>query len=140
MRGMLVPTFVFFIIFAHHWPEIEQYMKSKAGIVFKPALVIFMLLCIIGTVKEFSGRSRAAVSGSQMLRRSLRLPVADFFNAPIYETATDTDVTIIDFETANPGGREHLYDFEKFIDNLELNNMTNWEKELIREPYMDLDK
>ena len=138
MRGMLVPTLVFFFVFAQHWPQIEQSMKALIGKVFKPALIILFLLSCIGTFKEFSGLSKNAVFNSQLLRGYLGLPIPEYLTAPVYAVATNREVDAVEFDYASDQlRRHHIYDFEKFISNLEFDKMENWERELLRRPYAD---
>ncbi len=136
MRGMIVPTFVFFFIFAQHWLKIEQYLKSVSGNLFRPVFVFIALLCIIGTFKEFSGLTKNAVFNSYLLRGYLGLPVPDYLKSPVYQIAIRTDIDSVEFDYASKAlRRHHVYEFEKFIKNLEFTEMENWEKELLRRPY-----
>jgi hypothetical protein len=134
MRGMFIPTFVFFFIFAQHWLRIKQFIKSIAHNIFVPAFSCLILLCIAGTLKETAGRTKDAIFHSQMLRKKLGMSVYSPLTVRLYETARDQDIESIDMEKATVVGRQFIYDFEKFIQNLELTKMTKWERELLRRP------
>jgi hypothetical protein len=134
MRGMFIPTFVFFFIFAQHWLRIKQFIKSIAHNMFVPAFSFLILLCIVGILKESAGRTKDAIFHSQMLRKKLGMSAYSPLTVRLYETASDQDIESIDMEKATVVGRQFIYDFEKFIQNLELTQMTKWERELLRRP------
>lgn len=128
MRGMFIPTFVFFFVFAQQYKNI---LKKK----FKMTCVALILLSIIGTVKEFAGRTHEGIKNAAIFSENFIFSENNTIRPSIYQIATNKKIKKIKFEDANSVGRRNIYNFEKFIINLQINKMERWEKELLRKPY-----
>lgn len=135
MRGMLIPSFIFFFVFAQHWVSIKSYFRSILFFCWKPALCGIVLIGSIGTFKETAGRCKAAAKRSQCISRTLGMEEKDYFNAPVYRIAHNRHIQTISFKDTQILGQRDRYEFEKFITGLELENMARWERELLRKPY-----
>jgi len=130
MRGMLVPSFVFFFIFARNSQEIFNKLKKNIGEkYYAPLIFLLVTLYSIGTFKEFLGRFASSIGATNILHFQL-----DPFPS-IYQTAHDQMISSIDFAKIRNIPRKNIYDLEKSIDGLILEDMLNWEKELIRKPW-----
>jgi hypothetical protein len=128
MRGMLVPSFVFFFIAARHSQVIIEPLSRTLGKYFSLSILALIIFLSIGTVEESIGRLDWSLKMTNILR-----PIPS--PAPsIYQTAIDKTISTIDFDDIKNVPRTNIYDFEKPIVGLGLEKMQNFEKELIRKP------
>lgn len=135
MRGMLLPTAVFFFLFAAHWPE----LRAMIGQRYTPALILLAALFTVGTLMESAGRLKVGIARSQLLGSAFGITprkktVLQALKFPVYATATRKDLTVIPYEDLQYAIRRNRYDYEKFIDHIRLDRMFGYEKDLIRKP------
>ena len=134
MRGMLLPQFVFYAVFAARAPQIVRRLRRPGRVLAAGALAVVVVLGLCGTLKEFAGRLRCAAVLTAWNYTATGRPPPPRLRYPVYEIARRRDVGRIDFAAAVVLGRRNIYDFEKFIQGLSLDSMVEWEKELIRRP------
>lgn len=131
MRGMIIPTFIFFFIAANHSNRILRIAGDTLGVYLRPVSVILLFIFSIGTFKESAGRfqSSLAVSGSPY---QVAAPSPN-----IYKVATDRTVSSLNFSDIQNVPRHNIYDYEKPIVGLRLSDLENYELELMRQPWDD---
>ena len=136
MRGMLLPTAVFFFLFAAHWPELRDMIGRR----YTPALILLAVLFTAGTLMESAGRLKIGIERSNLLGNTFGIiphnkTIQQALRLPVYATATQKDLTVIPYEDLEYAIRRNRYDYEKFIDHIRLDKMFGYEKDLIRKPF-----
>ena len=142
MRGMLLPTFVIFLLSAKtmgrlYTQKVQVYAFMKRRI-FVTAVIV---LTSIGTVKESAGKIYLALHNMRAYYAWVYqedIPDYDIYLPPKF------DEQIAQFIQQAPLApltkdklllrNKHKYDLERRITNLTLKDMERWEKELIRLP------
>ncbi len=131
MRGMLVPTVVFYFLFVKHAVDLSWFNK-----IFRMKWLVFLLVVIfsVGTIKETAARTETSWAYWGFISKRILHVVPSHLQQNTYSIARDKNIKQIDFQNTNSVPRRSIYDYEKFIKNLELENMRPFEKELIRKP------
>lgn len=138
MRGMFLPSFVFFILFSKHYAIAFIWSKeNKLFKYFSPRPIIWILACIlsIGTLKEFTTQLLYALENTRVVYTLMGKQPPSRLTTMVYQLARDSTQNTI----AIPHGQdfdinEWKYNLEHLFDHEEITNMAFWEKELIRMP------
>jgi hypothetical protein len=130
---MILPSFVFFTVFVRHWSFFRNsYLESSWK---KMALIVALILFNAGTVRQCLTLSIWSLRRSRIVYRYFEgIPPRDLL-LPIYECAVAPEVKTIDYRMYPGVRRNNLYNFEKFVTGLPLDEMIYWEQELLRKPY-----
>ena len=132
MRGMLLPSFIFLVVFAYHWPDLLKRWQLRTGRPGAALVYAVVLLSSIGTLKESAARGMEAAGKMALSYRMLGGKPPAVLTLPVYEVAVSSDIEKFDANRFPPQFRFHFYEFEKFVEGLELEDMLVWEKELLR--------
>jgi hypothetical protein len=62
----------------------------------------------------------------------LGIPVPAEVDVPVYDVAVNKNISAMELQETEVLPKRYKYEFEKYINGLELEKMSNWEKELIR--------
>lgn len=145
MRGMFMPTFVFFFLFAKYCAAIVERLQRAfvPSWAIKAVTTIVVILTLIGTLKTF-----ASLSDSSMRRMLITYQIPSmvriFGSAPPQELQGRYEDIVgnpnIVAVVPDPADRytDYKYNMEKFIDTLSIDEMFDWEKELVRAPRQGL--
>jgi hypothetical protein len=142
MRGMLLPTWVLFALFAKHWSLFCKQKSHVCGFMHRKTVVAALIvLTMLGTLKESAGKVYLAIHDMRLYYTFL---YEDTF--PEYENYLPPrlDKRISQFvhnSSSNPINKNDLllsgkykYNLERMIKDLDLEEMGMWEKELLRFP------
>jgi hypothetical protein len=134
MRGMLLPTFAFFALFARHADD-----ARIAGVpVLRRTLLTVALLGALGTVREWvtltvAGLYRSTLSWTLRHRTDLPYGLARLKAMDSRAVARDPRIVAIPWTRVSDLGFD-MYSFEKLVDGKPLDRMERGELELLREP------
>lgn len=134
MRGMLLPTFAFFALFARHAGDAR--IAAAPGL--RRTLLTIALLGALGTVREWvtltvAGLYRSTLSWTLRHRTDLPYGLARLKAMNSRAIARDPRIVSIPWTEVSDLGFD-MYSFEKFVDGKPLERMERGELELLREP------
>jgi len=134
MRGMLLPTFAFFALFARHAGDAR--IAAAPGL--RRALLTIALLGALGTVREWAtltvaGLYRSTLSWTLRHRTDLTYGLARLKAMNSRAIARDPRIVSIPWTEVSDLGYD-MYSFEKLVDGKPLERMERGELELLREP------
>jgi hypothetical protein len=147
MRGMFLPSFVFFFLFAKYYvvifEQLAHFMSTlhlaRLWPLTRYAIIVALLVTTIGVVKASYVLFNDGMRGTLL---SYQIP----FLAAIYGSTPPArmrgnyrDIVwneeIVSVQPAKAERRrEYKYNMEKFIDTLSIEEMAGWEQELVRLP------
>lgn len=138
MRGMMLPTFVFFALFARHADPLLRPAPAGAMRALRTTLATIAVLGALGTAKEWATLTFAGLYRSTLfwdLRHRTDLPpgLARLRQLNARAIARDRRITRVPYaEVANLG--YDMYSLEKLVDRKPLVQMERGEVELLRYP------
>jgi hypothetical protein len=143
MRGMFLPTFIFFFLFAKYVPNLpvmERFLRNSRAV----ALVtVTLVLFSIGTVLEIGWCAKMSYGLMSVMDNRLGVGLPEYIIRRDYRTIA-RDPSIKRYERSPddclparilsmPHSRCAHFNAEKFMD-MPIDNMDNWEKEFLRLP------
>jgi hypothetical protein len=135
MRGMLLPSLVFFYLFAKYFrfiPLLQWHRQWKS-----PLARIFIVLAVVftslGAVKTIGATLRSAAKNNKLVYELLDWDLPERLQIEYRGLARDSlqqlyQPTEVDRLT------KYKYNVEKMIDSLAISEMADWEKEILRLP------
>jgi hypothetical protein len=133
MRGMFLPSFVFFFLFAKYVPAILDRVGFHRKMVYAGVVLLVGGMGIVGTTKEFLCKLQVAKQNSRIFYLWKHAPVPEKLRNNYPALARDNSkVKLKTFP--RPGSHFDDYNAEKFLDSLDINQMEYWETEILRFP------
>lgn len=134
MRGMLLPTFAFFALFARHADD----ARIAGAPALRRGLVAIALLGALGTMREWAtltvaGLYRSTLSWTLRHRTDMPYGLARLKAMNSRAIARDPHIVSIPWTRVSDLGYD-MYSFEKLVDDKPLDRMERGELELLREP------
>jgi len=138
MRGMMLPTFVFFALFARHAEPLLQPRPGAALRALRTSLATIAVLGALGTTKEWATLTFAGLYRSTLfwdLRHRTDLPpgLARLRELNARAIARDRRITRVPYAEVATLGYD-MYSLEKLVDRKPLVQMERGEIELLRYP------
>lgn len=139
MRGMLLPTFVLFALFARHFDRVRQWTASgRVGRALTLALMVVAACGVFGTLKEAAGRTFQSLYNSTLAwdlcgRKDLPPDLQRLKDMDSRAIVRDPRITTIPYSSVAGLGYT-MYSLEKLIDRKNPEEMERGELELARYP------
>ncbi|MBF0289804.1 MAG: hypothetical protein HQM14_18475 [SAR324 cluster bacterium] len=119
MRGMFLPTLVFYFLFAKHGVPFLgriKYFQWKENLYSKGIVTGLVMIMVIGTIGEIGGRMAEGLRNTSITYNFLNREL------PPHLKTKDSKYS------------QHKFNAEKFTEPVNLNEMPYWEKEIVRLP------
>ncbi len=133
MRGMFLPSFVFFFLFAKYFPAILDRTGFLKKIVWAGLVLLVGVMGLIGTAKEFLDKLQVGKRNSRIIYLWKHQPVPEKLRNNYPALARDNSKTTLK-TFPRPGTHFDDYNAEKFLDSLDIGQMEYWETEILRFP------
>jgi hypothetical protein len=145
MRGMFLPTFVLFYLFAKYSPELGAAMGGAklAELRHAPpggprwarvaAIALFVLVTSVGAFKMGGAMLRIGWLNTSVPYRLSNVPLPKELTFPYRDLIFDRSITTYTPGDADRKGRAK-YNVEKLMEGVPLKDMALWERELMRYP------
>ena len=135
MRGMFLPSFVLFYLFAKYSPAIGDRLARWTGRrwVVAGASLLFVVVTTIGVFKMSGAMLQGAWLSTTLAYRDAEAALPKTLTLPYRAIVFDRDLKSYVPTKADRIGSAK-YNTEKFIDTLTIEEMLPWEKELLRQP------
>ena len=132
MRGMFLPTFVLFYLFAKYSPALGGSASSRRWVV-RAATALLVIATSVGAFKMAGAMLRIGWLNTSVPYQITGEPLPKELTYPYRDLVFDRSVTTYTPSDADRKGRAK-YNVEKLMEGLPVSEMSLWERELMRYP------
>jgi len=141
MRGMLLPTFVCFVIFARYWRDLADWFGAhvwRGRWFFRTGAVMVMCGGVFGTLYETAAMVLWSGATCSLSYELLEIPPPQWVGllrrVDSRRIARDPSVTRLPPRLVPPEQRRVLFNAETLLEPIAPEEMVEWERELARQP------
>jgi hypothetical protein len=135
MRGMFLPSLVFFYLFAKYYRHIRlmNQISQWKGPFFSAAVAVVVIMTSLGALKTVGATLRSAAENNRLTYQLLEREQPEWLMIEYRDLARDS-LRLTYQPTEADRFTKHKYNAEKLIDSLAIEEMANWEQEILRLP------